>query len=372
MQSGLSGKVSLKSRNKVLDLLRGHYLLAILIDHFNRFPSIYELYNAKGNLWVSAATGFVFMSGYLIGLVSLSKLQRHGFTFASKSLLRRGLKLYFVSVALTLVYSNIGLALGSWPDIGVGIKYTNFLDQLLQALLFNYTYGWADLLIFYSILILISPLILWFLHKECWKSVLLVSFSLWLYGIITPGVQRVSASYFSLISWQFLFVLGMLVAYHRGFVSALYRRMFVEQSSLLAKLVLAGVFFGSVVLSYLDVYRGVFAGTPKQIISVLFEKVELGPGRLLLFFIWFVFFYTLFLYLERPLSKYFGWLFLTFGENSLLTYVVQSAVLFASFYISVPYTSLNNFVYTTAAILVTVVLVKLSLLVGKSLRFGRF
>ncbi len=367
MQSGLDDGANLKTRNKVLDLLRGHYLVAILIDHFNRFPSVYELYNAKGNLWVSAATGFVFMSGYLIGLVSLSKLQKHGFVFAANSLFKRGIKLYFVGVILTLLYSNIGLALGRWPDIGEGIKYSSFIDQLGQALLFNYSYGWADLLIFYSILILVSPLILWFLHKGHWTIVLLTSFLLWLYGIVTPGIQRVSASYFSLISWQFLFILGMLSAYHRVFISSLYRRLFVGGGNILAKLALVGVFLGSVVLSYLDVYRGVFGGVSKQIITFLFDKVELGPGRLLLFFVWFVFFYTLVLYIERPLSKYFGWIFLTFGRNSLLTYVVQSAVLFASFYVTVPYTSFHNFVYTTFALLVTVVLVKLIVWSGKAI-----
>ena len=51
-------------RNSKLDLLRGHYLLAILIDHFSYYTgtSFFVLYNGNGKLWVSAAEGFVFFT----------------------------------------------------------------------------------------------------------------------------------------------------------------------------------------------------------------------------------------------------------------------------------------------------------------------
>ncbi len=354
-------------RNKVLDILRGHFLLAILVDHFHKFPSIFEYYNGKGDLWVSAATGFVFISGLLLGVINFPKIKSHGMSFVAKHLIQRGVKLYFLSVLLTVLYSILGLYLGKWPYIGQGILYTNSKDILQNALLFKYSYGWADLLIFYAILLLISPLVIFLVHKGRWRGVLIVSFCLWLYAFITPGLQRYTGSYFPVISWQFLFVLGIIVGKYRSKFSTWYRRYFTGEV-IFPKLVLVISFFSVLLLTILDVRLNAFSGRTKEIIDLLMNKLELGPGRIIAFFIWFTFLYVLVHTFYAYIAKYLGWLYFSFGKNSLLTYTIQSVILFASFYISTPGGFLLNSLITVFVILLNWVLVEGTLLLSRKLK----
>src|SRR5690606_23927707 len=75
----------------------------------------------------------------------------------------------------------------------------------------------------------------------------------------------------------------------------------------------------------------------KLLFDIAFAKIDLGPGRIILFFMWFVCLYHIFQRLQKPITKYLGWLFLTFGQNSLLTYSVQSVFLFVQYYIPFKY-----------------------------------
>jgi hypothetical protein len=52
-----------------LDLLRGFFLIVIMIDHVELYPNGWDFLTGKGRLWVSAAEGFFFMSGLLIGMI---------------------------------------------------------------------------------------------------------------------------------------------------------------------------------------------------------------------------------------------------------------------------------------------------------------
>ena len=334
----------------MLDLLRGHYLVAILIDHFHKFPSPFEFYNGKGDLWVSAATGFVFLSGMLVAMVNLPKLADSGFGFVASRLFKRAFKLHVVGVVLTVVYSSLGLHFGTFPQIGEGIRFTTLWEVVVNALLFNYSYGWADLLIFYALLLSVSPLILYALYKGYWKYVFFVSFICWAYEFYSPGTLRISASFFPLLSWQFIFVLGSLVGYFRADFSKLYRTYFMGANTKF-RVFLIIAFVSTLTLSYLDVFYGLFAGKTKEMLDLYFVKLELGPARLVVFFIWFTFFYWLFNVFYVSVSKYLGWLFFMYGKNSLLTYVLQSTVLFATFYIPLGGTYLSNTFWTICVIL---------------------
>lgn len=351
-------------RNKVLDILRGHFLLAILIDHLHKFPSPFEYYNGKGDLWVSAATGFVFVSGLLLGVVNFPKVKEYGMSYVTKKLLKRGVKLHLVGVFLTVVYTLIGLHAGEWPFLGQGILYTDSREILLNALIFKYSYGWADLLIFYAIVVLLSPLVIYPVYKGHWKPVLFVSFLAWLYAFLTPDLQRYSGSYFPVLSWQFLFTIGIIIGKYRNKISTIYRRYFTQGNSAPLFALIAS-FLILLILSVLDVRMGYFTGETKDFIDRVFTKLELGPGRILAFFVWFTFLYVLVHKMYKYISKYFGWLYFTFGRNSLLTYAVQSVILFASFYIDIPGGYIKNTIVTIYAILLNWALVGVFLRITK-------
>ena len=54
-------------RDLALDMLRGYFLVIIMVDHLRY--AVNPLYYLSGRqaLWVTAAEGFVLVSGYLVG-----------------------------------------------------------------------------------------------------------------------------------------------------------------------------------------------------------------------------------------------------------------------------------------------------------------
>jgi hypothetical protein len=85
------------------DLIRGFFLLVILVDHVELYPNGLDLFTGKGRLWVSAAEGFFFMSGLLIGMIYKRRLAL-GMKFIFKKMWTRAAELYLVGTGLTLIY----------------------------------------------------------------------------------------------------------------------------------------------------------------------------------------------------------------------------------------------------------------------------
>ena len=129
-----------------LDLLRGYFMFVIIVNHIGRFPSFYDLFTARGELWVSAAEGFFLISGILIGYVYGPKFLNNMKAVSKKLWLRAG-KLYLWSVFFTLFFTFIGLITGLPPGTKPGLLETNFLNLIYQTLTFRYIYGWADFLL---------------------------------------------------------------------------------------------------------------------------------------------------------------------------------------------------------------------------------
>ena len=352
-------------RNKVLDILRGHYLVAILVDHLYRFPSLFEFYNGRGMLWVSAAEGFVFISGYLLGVINSPKLDTHGFWHVAGKLLKRAIKLHMISVFFTVVYSLIGLNAGYYPTIGQSIKYTNFWEIVLNALFLRYAYGWADLLLLYVILVALSPVIIYAVHRGFWYLVIFVSFTFWAGNLYFTDLPMISGSVFPLLAWQFMFVLGIVASKYRYKLSEYYGKYFRANKKLPIYLLLV-VVLASLTLSVQDFYYGMFSGPVKDWLVFLFDKYKLGPGRIVLFFVWFTFLYLATHLFYKQIVKYFGWLYLVFGENSLTTYIIQSIVLFSWFYFPqylIPGDFWTNTAVTAVVILLVLLAVRIWILV---------
>lgn len=358
------------SRNEVLDFLRGHYLVAILIDHFNRFPSIFEFYNGRGNLWVSAAEGFIFISGLILGTLNLPRFEKVGFWGVAKKIWKRTLELYIVSTLSTILYTLIGLWVGEYPYLGQGIKYKEFPEMFLKAVTLQYSYGWIDILTLYVVLLIFAPIVLYIFYKNLGWVFMIFSFSIWLFAFSIPGLQRISASYFPELSWQFLFFLAMFIAKFQAYFKQMYRKIFIS-NGILPKIALFAIFISTLILSYLDTKFQKFPAEYNFWVDYIFQKLELGPGRLVMFFVWFLTSYVLIQTFFPILKKYLGFLYLTFGKNSLLTYVVQSGLLFGCFYLD-PFferTEILNNLLTVLLILVNWIIVVAFLWYNQQVKF---
>ena len=58
-----------RKRIPTLDLLRGAFMVAIIVDHLNWGPSLWHLLSGGGAMWVSPAEGFFAISGILVGYI---------------------------------------------------------------------------------------------------------------------------------------------------------------------------------------------------------------------------------------------------------------------------------------------------------------
>ena len=95
-------------RIHTLDLLRGYFLIVILLDHLAYFPSGLDLVTGRGLLYVSSAEGFFLISGIVLGIVRGRKLISQPFLVAAKKLWKRSIQLYLTSIVLTIVFTLLG------------------------------------------------------------------------------------------------------------------------------------------------------------------------------------------------------------------------------------------------------------------------
>lgn len=58
-----------RPRILALDLLRGAFLVAIIVDHLHWGPSWFRLLSGGGKMFTSPAEGFFAISGILVGYI---------------------------------------------------------------------------------------------------------------------------------------------------------------------------------------------------------------------------------------------------------------------------------------------------------------
>ena len=95
------------TRLLTVDLLRGLFLCIIIVDHLARYPGFFEIFTGRGYLWVSAAEGFFFLSGWMIGMIRGRRNIEKKFNFILSKLFSRTLLLYSLTVVLTLTFTFI-------------------------------------------------------------------------------------------------------------------------------------------------------------------------------------------------------------------------------------------------------------------------
>src|SRR5438270_13651520 len=111
-------------RDLRVDLLRGFCIFAMVVDHFGGDSWLYSI-TGGNRFYVSAAEGFIFISGFIMGQAYRAKRDRSGLPSAMAEALRRARTLYLATVALTLIFSVLYLytdiTLWTGRDFGLGI-----------------------------------------------------------------------------------------------------------------------------------------------------------------------------------------------------------------------------------------------------------
>ncbi len=354
-----------EKRDLRLDLLRGFAALAMIIDHVGGDGS--WLYNISGGnrFFVSAAEGFVFVSGLVMGIVYAGVIARYGLRAALIKGAKRVGTLYCLAVGLSLLFAGISLHLGlSWaPHIAAG----GFFDFVTGILTLHRAFYLTDVMILYTFVVAVSLPLLAILSRGRWYSwlVLAGSWSLWAAFQFWPKSLQIpwaiaDGAEFPFAAWQVLFVTGLALGYRRKALAgkkAASTEARPHPFRQWALLMGTGLAFASSIALYfwIQAHTGEIITLPQ--VADLFGKIDLGLGRLVIFTCLFGFAYLATTLLWTPIKRLFGWLLLPLGQDALTVYMLHLFVLALASVVSFivigtpPYSTPGNTLLQAAAIL---------------------
>nr|MBA2449044.1 OpgC domain-containing protein [Chloroflexota bacterium] len=280
---------------------------------------------------VSAAEGFVFLAGLVVGMVYGGRMRREGWRVACEGLLHRAAVLYAVTTGLTLLfvvlfqYTDLRL----WLDRAYGLGLNDPVELVVSTLTLHYTYHGTDILWLYTILLAVAPFVLVLLRYGQIVAVLGASWVLWYAYQQAPQAAAIpwaatNVNYFPVAPWQLLFVHGIVLGFHRQAIGRVLGRIPAP-----FYLVVFGLGMAFLVLMHRAHDTGRLAGWPilgwlaGEEYLVVFDKTSVPPGRILAFVVLAGFSYSLVTVFWVPIRAALGWLLLKLGTNSLRAYCLH-------------------------------------------------
>lgn len=270
-----------------IDALRG---LMLVLMTFTHLPTLFASPTGQPFGFVSAAEGFVLLSGFMAGMVYAGRERKEGEERMRAAFYRRVAKIYLCQAAMLLflfsVVALIAVVLQEDAITGLMKYYLHEpLHALVGALLLIYSPPLLDILPLYVLFMLISPMVLLHGLRHGWGGILACSVALWLaaqfkvgawlYEALAPAagirVPLVQTGAFDVLAWQFLWIMGLWMGAER----AAQRPPVVFPRWLLhTAIVYAAVCF---------VWRHVVGQVPipqDAGLNMLFDKWQLAPLRL--------------------------------------------------------------------------------------------
>lgn len=319
-----------KQRIDTFDLMRGFFVLVIIIDHLQRWPGMFDWITGQGRLWVSAAEGFIFISGLMIGLIRGRGNIHLPLWVVTKKLWWRALTLYIWAVLTALITLAIVAVWHAtfypYPPGTDSYETTSTLGRIIETVLFKGTFGWSVFLQQYAVYLFVAPAFVYLLRRKLWWVGLGLSGLVWIVGF---GNEQF------LLSWQFLFFIGATVGFYFRDVQATWQNLRHREFIRWGLYVFAGT---TLVASVLTIFGWPIvkqSWSPvsleqmlayREYIDAYFIRPELLPVHLLLTLVWIAALYMLFKRFEAVIKHYAGWLLMRFGQNSLFVYILQGFI----------------------------------------------
>ena len=313
-------------RDLRLDFLRGYCIVIMIIDHVSLFPAWTIGLTGNTRLWVSAAEGFVLISGVVMGLVYPRLIVQRGWPWAIRHVTRRAAGLFALTVGGQILLNTgdfLLRALRGRPS-DVPVDYV----QLIHEAVFQSRMApaYLSLLPLFILFMLWGLAVLYALSRGHWRWVLLGSIGLWYAARLDPELFTVIRTPFRFPSWQILFTAGLLGGYYRATIRAWWKRL---PAGGWRSAGLIGVGIGLLLLSYQISYNGLWAGIDwLKVDGPVFLRIELGPGRVIAALWVFAACYELLTVCWRPLSRGLGWLVLPLGQHALTAFVIHSIAVY--------------------------------------------
>jgi hypothetical protein len=205
------------ARDGALDLLRGYFLFMIVVNHLRFKENLLYALTGRQLLFVTAAEGFILVSGFLVGKVRGGEARTAGLGAATRRLLRRAETLALWSALLTLLLRGLSALTDYWPQIHGYDEGGSWLAWIAGAVTLRKTYGDHNLLAGYALYMAAAPLGLYLMMRGRTLVFLALSAVLWAasyrFELHWTGAFHVDGS------WQILFVIGMVLGYHEAAIS---------------------------------------------------------------------------------------------------------------------------------------------------------
>lgn len=312
-----------RERILALDLLRGLFLIEIVVNHIAWHPSLLTFIGGGGQLPASAAEGFFTISGLLVGyLYGPRVLKERGRVF--KKIWKRAALLYILATFFTLFYT-------AWAALEPESAAHQTLYGrepwrfIVDTLTLRYAFGWAEFLNRYALFMLVAPFAVWLVAKGRAWIVAVMSFAVWFF---LRDVER----FLPFSPWQLVFMYGIILGYYlpqieqwfRDLTPTTKRALFITVCSVALVTYLASIWlFVAVPLLPDSPAKELYA----QLVP-LFDKNHLAPARIAIGVVWFAALYMTIRRYESQISRATHGVIEVFGRQSLFVYTFHAFVLF--------------------------------------------
>ncbi|MBC6605539.1 OpgC domain-containing protein [Hymenobacter sp. BT188] len=195
-------------------------LILITIDHFLSENDIIKYFTYEFVGWVTAAEGFVFLSGLTAGIVYTRQMLEKGEEFVSAATTKRAWLIYRNHIAI-LFFAFIAVLFGFglneyWVNHYSLFSESPYLSIFLGATLL-YQPIYLDILPMYAAFIFCVPVVIKYLKKGFIWQLFACSIILYMIPIFKGShvltditqIKVINTGFFNLLSWQFLFFLGL-------------------------------------------------------------------------------------------------------------------------------------------------------------------
>jgi hypothetical protein len=310
------------NRRWEFDALRGLMLVLMTVTHL---PTQFSSPLGQPFGFVSAAEGFVLLSGLMAGLVYSGRAVKGGPDELRGAFFKRAATVY--ASQLTLMFFLLTLvallgALADQPAINnlLGYYRERPLAAVIGGVLLLYAPPLLDILPMYVLFLLLSPVLLLHAQRNGWRGILAISVALWagaqwglgrwLFAQLTgPGATLVpyeQTGAFEMLAWQLLWVLGLWLGADQAAAARSAQATPAAEGAAPAQRVLAFPHWALALAAVLFCVGLVWRHTIGQVpfpaspaLNPLFSKWHLGPLRMVNLFAMMV----LLIHFAEPLKR---------------------------------------------------------------------
>jgi hypothetical protein len=198
-----------------VDTLRGLFLMVMMLDHLPYHPLLRFSRQSFG--FVSAAEGFVFVSGLVSAWVYGRILNKQGEAALRRRAWHRARDIYLTHLFL---YS-VALLGGLWGGRRIASQFADFWGAWWHGAVLIYQPSLFAILPMYAMFMLLVPLLLQQMAKGRAVLIWAASITLWLaaqfgVGSSAHNPRWLQLGFFNILAWQLLFVAGAYLGYRKA------------------------------------------------------------------------------------------------------------------------------------------------------------